>query len=194
VTLPELAQYITTIAAAVAGTGAAWLVIKKYIVTPVRHSMRKEADRKLRNESMLTSIASRIDSIECQFKPNGGSTMRDAVDGIDARVCRVEEAVQLHSQVSNLIMLDSGIAVFETDVRGDFVSTNRTYQRLVGRTLEEVRGKGWINCVAEPDRNEVFAEWSVLMGPPSLSPPVGSHSVIEVVTSVATWALCALPK
>lgn len=100
-----------------------------------------------------------INEIYKQLKPNGGSSLRDAIDSIDSRLYRVERQQLVHNQVQQLIMLDSGLAVFETDTDGECVKTNRTFQNLVGRSQDELLGNGWINCIEDNARRDVFKEW-----------------------------------
>lgn len=49
--------------------------------------------------------------------------------------------------------------VFEADVRGNAVYANQRYLDLIGRPLEEIRGRGWEVIIHRDDRLKVVEEW-----------------------------------
>lgn len=44
----------------------------------------------------LDEISDRIDKLESQYKPNGGSSMRDAVNRIEKQVDKLQDRFELH--------------------------------------------------------------------------------------------------
>ena len=85
--------------------------------------------------------------IIAELKPNGGSSLRDAVNMIRAHQ-RARDNTTEH------------YGVFETDKNGLCVSVNWQYLRMTGRNLEEVKGNGWVNCIHPEDRVRVREEWA----------------------------------
>jgi PAS domain S-box-containing protein len=49
--------------------------------------------------------------------------------------------------------------MWEADADGLCIYTNETYLRWVGRALADTLGYGWINCIAQVDREHVRDEW-----------------------------------
>jgi PAS domain S-box-containing protein len=94
-----------------------------------------------------------------EVKPNGGSSMKDSVDGlklsIDAVLATVVRLDQ--RQISFAHQSDKGI--FESDLNGDCIFVNRAYCRITGRSPDEAFGKGWKAFIAPEDREAVVDEW-----------------------------------
>lgn len=103
--------------------------------------------------SNISKILNSIEGIKLQLEPNGGGSMRDAIDRIEARIIT-------HEQRQRLVLMDSPIAIFETDANGGCVYVNRTYSRWTGRSLEDLQGMGWINVISLENRDEVMKEWN----------------------------------
>jgi len=83
--------------------------------------------------------------VRSQLRPNGGSSLHDLVHAIAAaQRARDDRDAQ---------------ALFWTDADGRLTHANRAYQRLTGRTAEELRGSGWVNCVAVEERERVLDLW-----------------------------------
>lgn len=95
-----------------------------------------------------------LDMISEQFAPNGGSTLRDAINRIEAR-----QVVQ--EQRQKMLAMDAPFAIFETDAAGNYVDVNRTYCRWVGRSPSELSGKGWVNSIAQLWQEEVMDSWTM---------------------------------
>lgn len=88
-----------------------------------------------------------------QFRPNHGSSLRDAIDRIEASLTHLRS-------VDRILLSMSPKAHFETDQHGLCVWANEGYQRLTGLSLHECIGAGWINAVAFDDREAVHTEWA----------------------------------
>lgn len=106
--------------------------------------------------SNIANILDGLDAIKYQLVPNGGGSLRDAIDRIEARQI-------IHEQRHKLIHMDSPFAIFETDADGNSIHVNRTYCRWTGRSAEELQGNGWFNVLAPESRSAVFNEWASAM-------------------------------
>lgn len=105
--------------------------------------------------TLLFVLPESIKSIEKELKPNGGSSLRDAIK-------RIENAQILQEQRLMLI-LDSNpeIGVFETDELGNCTRVNNTYCRILNKTPEECYGMGWTTALHPDDKEKVFNEWNL---------------------------------
>jgi len=137
----NLEQVAATLGSLTAATGAAALAWKKVLRPLVQYATR------------VSTIMDNLEKIKHQLMPNGGSSMRDAIDRIEARMIIAE-------QRQKLLTMDSPFAVFETDANGNCIHVNRTYCRWTGRTTEELEGKGWLNALHPDHRQLVFSEWT----------------------------------
>lgn len=97
-----------------------------------------------------------LQKINEQFSPNGGSTLRDAINRIEAR-----QVIQ--EQRHKMLSMDAPFAIFETDANGNYIDVNRTYCRWVGRSLSELQGNGWINCIAPVWQETVMQSWNTAL-------------------------------
>jgi len=102
---------------------------------------------------LLEQLNKRLEEIQKEVRPNGGSSMRDVIN-------RVEAMILIQDQRQRAMVADAEHGIFEADASGRCTHVNRTYCRLVGRTPQELLGYGWINSVAAEDRERVDREWA----------------------------------
>ena len=126
----------------------AWRKVIRPLTNIIREDINERINRQKKQDQMMTDVAWIID----QMKPNGGSTIKDSLN-------RLENELHMVSQRQKIFVLDSPLAVFETDVNGEFIYANRTYCRWVGKSMEEILGRGWINSLHESTRTAVVEEW-----------------------------------
>lgn len=99
-----------------------------------------------------TSQNDRFSRIEKELLPNGGTSLRDAVDGL-----RRSQMFQDRSYEALLDMHEDPL--FRSDRFGQCEWINKAYAKLTGKTLDDTRGNGWLTYVHPDDRAAVFAEW-----------------------------------
>lgn len=121
---------LTVIAGAVA---AAW----KFVYTPFKTWRAKRTDHYANIEKVLKELL-----------PNGGSSLRDAVNRIEVRLISESE-----SRRQNMNAL--GLAFWEADADGSTVFASEHLAKLVGLPRERVLGNGWITNLCDEDRNRV---------------------------------------
>lgn len=161
-TILHYSELIVAISAAVAAiwkgrTLLQWIKSLWYkMVVPknIRQEIALNTQQIKESLEVMQGLADRIGEIHktnqqiiAELKPNGGSSLRDAVNLIIAKQ-RARDNTTEH------------YGVFETDKNGQCVNANLAYLRLVGRTLEEVTGNGWINCIHPDDRVTVRDQWA----------------------------------
>ena len=121
--------------------GGSW----KYIAKPVWSQFNEVRGFLLDALPTLTSIAD-------QFKPNGGSSLRDVID-------RIEITVAKNNSVATVLLQESPDAIFITDANGMCTWVNDTYTQWTGLSAEQALGMGWHAAIALNDRELVFEEW-----------------------------------
>ena len=133
----NLPMYITAVTA---GLGASVFLWKK-VIRPTYIVVRTHMN-----------TVHKIDFIFEELKPNGGASIRDAIN-------RIEEGLNAARGMQRALLADHEDALFETDVNGNCIWMNRTYSRLVERTPAELIGHGWQNAIAQEDRKGLVEEW-----------------------------------
>lgn len=112
--------------------------------------MDEVKSQQLATMEVIKGIANRLELVVTEVKPNGGNSMRDEIRAIAAKQKARDNAIE-----------DRGI--FETNAKGECIHVNLAYCRMTGRTIEEVRGNGWLNAIHPADREMVLTEWQESM-------------------------------
>lgn len=72
---------------------------------------------------------------------------------------QAEAALRESEERFRSLCVSSPVGIFQNDITGACVYTNRRWQEITGLTQEESLGQGWIKALSVEDREEVFAEW-----------------------------------
>lgn len=100
----------------------------------------------------IDNLDTKLDLILGELKPNGGSSLKDQLN-------RLEASVSI-SEAQRLLILDANPnGVWTSDTDGNLVWMNNTLKVRCGATLDEVEGTGWINIIHPADRKLVLDEW-----------------------------------
>jgi PAS domain S-box-containing protein len=135
--IQDYAAYVT---AASASLGAIIYIYKKGI-KPMLQAVKSYYE-----------TVEKIDKIFEELTPNGGTSIKDKIDKIDAGLNLVSERQRARE-------IDDPVARFETDPVGNCTWINRTYSSLVQRTPSELMGHGWQNAISQLDREHVVTDW-----------------------------------
>lgn len=114
------------------------------ILKPVRRWIAKGWNKVI-GRDLLNKILS-------ELKPNGGTSLRDAVDNIARRQNDVEAFL-----TAQLNIID--VPVFRADSDGNWIYANRAFKRLINAGGSEVVGDGWINFINPENRDEIMRKW-----------------------------------
>lgn len=150
-TIQEWAAAIIAIGAAI---GVLW-VPTKWAFGKIRGRYRKcvkffkDIDATTTQVSVIYPMIIKVNE---EMKPNGGSSLRDAIDRIALRTAAAELRLRLVTESIDQIS-------FETDSNGDCQWVSRQWSRVYGISTTDALGKGWVNGVCFPDREKVVEEW-----------------------------------
>lgn len=138
-----------------------WPKVKRWIMTFVGYdkisAQLEEVNSKITKhfkdeEEKTRLVTKQLSDIVKEIHPNGGTSMRDALNRIE---CTQLMAEQRHKA----LISDLEYGTWETNSEGDVVWVNRTLCRITGRTPPEILGHGWVNMIATEDRERVHKEW-----------------------------------
>jgi len=93
-----------------------------------------------------------LEKMQEEFKPNGGSSLRDAIN-------RIETKLLIEQQARRAMTMAMDVGIFETDGQGMCTWINQYYSDLTGLTNEEAKNLGWVTGIFEDDRERVVEEW-----------------------------------
>jgi hypothetical protein len=89
-----------------------------------------------------------------QFKPNGGSSFYDKLNLLhrDVKI--------IGAKFNAMLNLTPNVAFFKTCEEGYYEFITPLWSEITGLGLEQAEGYGWINAVAEEDKDRVIKEWN----------------------------------
>lgn len=117
-----------------------WRPIRSRIVTKGDLLKRMDAQN-----VRMTEVIAKLDQVVHEVTPNSGGSMRDEVRGLRA-------TLRAHGEAS-------AQGLFETNGRGECLWSNSTYLRWTHTSLQQTLGYGWVNCIAESDRERIREAW-----------------------------------
>jgi len=92
-------------------------------------------------------------AILLELKTNGGASLKDAVLRIEDNQIRGNSLMHL------MLTQDDAVAAFMTDGAGLYDWISPAHHRLTGRSLDDVRGWGWLAFVHVDDAEHVREAW-----------------------------------
>lgn len=101
----------------------------------------------------IATALSKLRKLLNEFKPNGGTSMRDAIN-------RIENVAAANTGRIQALAADTSRAVWEASADGRCTFMNRTGLRWVKRTMSELRGNGWLVTIHPDDLGRIRRMWS----------------------------------
>jgi len=102
--------------------------------------------------SKIFNISNRIQYISEQLESNGGTSLRDTINRIEARQVQTEQRERAFLQTHPNMM-------FELDLSLGLVWANRTFLDTLDVDSDTVAGYGWHNIICEKDRDRVLDQF-----------------------------------
>lgn len=140
----RLFQIVAGVAGGVAGAFTLW----KLVGRPTLRAFGRARDL-MANASEILRV---LRVIEKDFRPNGGSSFRDAI-------VRIEERLAAFDERQKALLNLSADGIFETDAAGLCTYANRRYAEITGLHGSEALGNGWIVNLHPDDRQRAVVEW-----------------------------------
>ena len=91
----------------------------------------------------------KLDTVIAELVPNGGSSLRDAVNRIESRQI-------ISDRRSKAFLLDTDVGIWESDANGRCTWWNRTLESMLGRSPD---GLNWLLSICKDQREQVQKEW-----------------------------------
>lgn len=100
----------------------------------------------------IPELSSRLREMQAELRPNGGKTLRDAIDHIGHG-----QAVQ--GALIELICDEKKVPHFTLDGDGNVLHANPVMCKLMGRAEEDILGMNLVSCVRIDERAAFEQEW-----------------------------------
>lgn len=145
--LKEAAEIIGAVAAVSAALWAIWrsalspFILRVYAVWKLPAQYATVVAKSEENNALLREILR-------EFRPNGGSSLKDSVERVNHRQGLLIGLIRGHWEHDT-------IARFEALPNGDFCWVNRTFCRWLNMSADELLKSGWMSAVSEESREEV---------------------------------------
>lgn len=155
ITLQEALDLAPAVMSAIGGlAGVVFWIYKKCIKPTLQwgHRMSEAAVRVNANVAAVEEVKTKVGWIQQELQYNGGGSLRDMVSEIHARVV-------LSQQFDRALADSLPYVIWHADEAGNFLWTNRMWEKLTGMPTERSKGKGWILAIHPEDRDEVVTEW-----------------------------------
>lgn len=96
-----------------------------------------------------------------EMLPNHGSTLRDCLDRVDAKITGLQEDIEaLKVKIRIVLDQDTDRAIFLCDMAGECIWVNKTYLKMINKDMESLLGNNWQNIIHVDDREKVVSEWN----------------------------------
>lgn len=113
---------------------------------------------KLRGE--MGELKDAVTAILSELRPNGGTTIKDAISRIEGRQVAHDERQLMSEQRYRALLSTFDKGTFEVDAAGDINWVSPSFCRICGKIPTDLLGSGWINAVHTDDKLMVRGEWN----------------------------------
>lgn len=107
------------------------------------------------NEKILESI----NDIKKELSTNGGSSLKDAIVGLQTTCKNIEQTQKVMEQRSRSSLNFSDAALFETDVDGNLIWYNEKFLELTEFKYNELQGYDWMSKIESSQRTAFLKEF-----------------------------------
>jgi len=137
----------SVVIAAIKYAPAAWRVVKQMYALA-------------RALEAVALLPERVDALIKEVKPNGGSSLRDAIDRTSHDIARLSYSVaELALRGQTRWRMTAGAAGWEADPNGRFARANMELCEMLGVGEIEIVGTNWKNFVHTEDAMRTYSEW-----------------------------------
>lgn len=105
-------------------------------------------------------LLSKVDTILKEMTPNGGGSLKDAVNAMRTDVQKLKAGVAILRDGLRFSLGLQPTAVFETDETGRCTNASPALCDMFGKTHEEMLGLGWLSAIESAEgRDRVWVNW-----------------------------------
>jgi PAS domain S-box-containing protein len=143
IALVKLGEWLKLIAPITGGLTLLWkyFLKKKYDEFKVAH----------KNLEQIVTFIPIIQKIEAELKPNGGSSIRDAINRIESKLTATDQKMMA-------LLKTMPYGMWLSDSNGRCIDMNLALCNITGRSESELIGENWSKWVKE--KTLVYEEWS----------------------------------
>ena len=122
--------------------------IKRWQAWLNRHKAEESQERRMIDKEMPRLIEA-MDKVLSELEPNHGTSMRDAINRIEALVIKSDRTAEAWLNLDDRPM-------YMTNETGSMTWCNRAYVNLHARPKEDLLGLGFMSTIAKNDLERVF--------------------------------------
>lgn len=139
--------------------GSAVILAIKYM--PVAWKVVKQMYALLKGLEAVSAIPEQVNALMREVKPNGGSSLRDAIDRTSTKVDQLSVAVdELAATHQVRWRMAYGEPSWHSDESGRCTAANNLLCDLLEYSEPEFVGNNWKNLIHPDDQPHVFSEWN----------------------------------
>lgn len=137
------------------GPIAAWITSASIICFLI-YRVTRSISRGIRNITKLYTESRQVFStwqkISYELQPNGGYSLVDKID-------RIDKSVVVLSGQQRVMFEWYNDGIWQSDLSGECIYANRSLSEMMGLSIDDLKGRGWVNAIHPEDRDKVYTEW-----------------------------------
>lgn len=151
--IKDYGEILTAAVAVISGVALVYRKARRHVralgaLYSLMESPAFAAMNKLAESGALEQIPAAIS----QLRPNGGDSLLD-------RITRIELALYTSIQKHRHLFSVQKLPYWESDATGACIHASEPLAAIMGLTVPEVLGNGWVTALHPDDRQRVFDEW-----------------------------------
>jgi PAS domain S-box-containing protein len=101
---------------------------------------------------ILRNLHKNLNNVKHQVSKNGGTSLHDVINRIEKKL---DEFSSLHEALHQI----SQTPMYRANTVGEFLWVNNAYTLLTGRSIQDLKGNGWLSVIHPEDKDYVYTEW-----------------------------------
>lgn len=139
--------------------GSAVILAIKYM--PVAWKVVKQMYALLKGLEAVSAIPDQVNALMKEVRPNGGASLRDAIDNASGKVDKLSMAVDELSATHYVRWkMAYGEASWHSDSSGRCTAANHLLCEMVDGDEVDLIGSNWKNIIHPDEQSRVFSEWN----------------------------------
>jgi PAS domain S-box-containing protein len=125
------------------------------LLYPFRGAERKIVELYAKNDKVYENVKlldTKLDGLIEQFKPNGGTTIKDSLN-------RIELKQASNENITSFLINSLDVPMFKTDNSGLFIWVSKAYADIYNSDHDELMEWGWLTAIHIEDVDRVRTRW-----------------------------------